>query len=217
MKGLRPFVPALLLSLLAFGLVAMIYAKLPLRVPVHWNISGEVDGSMIKPWGALVLPMTALVTTLLLTILPLAGKGFGRGGVPKAYPIVVTAVAGFMLFVTAVQLLVAMNARLSMPTLLTSATGILLVIVGNYLGKVPRNRFIGIRVPWTLASDYVWERTHRLAAPLTVMAGIAVLIVGLTQPAPRSVALMLAILTAALLPPVIYSYLLSRRNDRPGG
>src|SRR5262249_43685722 len=60
-----------------------------------------------------------------------------------------------------------------------AAVGVLLVVLGNFLGKVTRNFFVGIRTPWTLASEEVWFKTHRLGGKLFVFAGLATFALGL--------------------------------------
>ena len=88
----------------------------------------------------------------------------------------------------------------------------LFVVLGNVLGKVTKNFFVGIRTPWTLASDEVWLRTHRLGGRVFVLAGLAVVLSGL---AGGGVApLLVAVFTAAFVP-IVYSYIIYRRLEDP--
>ena len=79
------------------------------------------------------------------------------------------------------------------------------------MGKLRKNFFIGIRTPWTLASDAVWERTHRLGGRLFMLAGL-VMVVGVLVGAPAWIT-PTAKATAVLIP-CVYSFLVYRRLDR---
>ena len=81
--------------------------------------------------------------------------------------------------------------------------GLLLAVLGNYLGKTTRNFFLGIRTPWTLASDEVWRRTHRLGGWTMVAAGVALVVMGLFGASEMA---LLVIVGAAALIPVVYSF-----------
>lgn len=213
MNLLRRYQLALMLVLLAFLLVAVVFHRLPQEIPVHWGADGQVNGWLEKPWGALVLPLLTLLTTLLLIFAPaLMPGGFKVASPPRFYPIIVAALAGFLVFVTAVQLLVATGSPLNLQRLVVGAAGLLLAVTGNYLGKVPRNHLIGIRTPWTLSSELVWERTHRFAGPVFVLCGVVLLLYAAVEggtPQPR---IILPVIGIMVLLPTVYSYLLSRRD-----
>jgi uncharacterized membrane protein len=89
--------------------------------------------------------------------------------------------------------------------------GALLMVIGNFMGKFRKNFFVGIRTPWTLTSDVVWERTHRLAGWLFVLAGLVWIVGGLVHASP--VVLVVAALAAGFVP-AVYSYFLYRRVER---
>ena len=94
--------------------------------------------------------------------------------------------------------------------LVPAFSGILLIILGNYMGKLTRNFFIGIRTPWTLASAEVWGQTHRLAGRVFVLGGIALCVeavVGMNQ------VVFLGILAVLIIVPVAYSFFLYKRIE----
>ena len=100
---------------------------------------------------------------------------------------------------------------LPMSTIAPLAVGVLLMVLGNYMGKLRRNFFMGIRTPWTLASEAVWERTHRMAGWLFVLGG-AVMVVAALAGAVRG-RLLLAVIVVVALVPVVYSYFVYRRLE----
>lgn len=213
MNLLRRYQLALMLVVLAFLLVAVAFRRLPQEIPVHWGADGQANGWLEKPWGALVLPVVTLVTTLLLIVAPaLIPGGFKVASPPRFYPIVVAALAGFLVFVTGVQLLVATGSPLNLQRLVVGAAGGLLAVTGNYLGKVPRNHLIGIRTPWTLSSEFVWERTHRFAGPVFVLCGVALLLYAAVEEGTPQPRIILSVIGVMALLPTLYSYLLSRRE-----
>ena len=90
------------------------------------------------------------------------------------------------------------------------AAGVLYLLLGNYMGKLRRNFFIGIRTPWTLASDAVWERTHRVGGRLFMLGGLATVLIALVDPAPW---LLLIVLAAVWLITAGYSYFIHLRLE----
>jgi len=161
-------------------LAATLYGRLPATVPTHWNWAGQPDGFLPKPLGAFLLPLVAAVTWAVLAVLPaLSPRGFSMERFRGTYDVLRTTIVGFLVLVAMAQLLVAAGWRLRLDVVIPVAVGLLLAILGNYMGKVRRNFFVGIRTPWTLASEEVWLRTHRVAGKLFAAAGVLVAAGGL--------------------------------------
>jgi len=92
------------------------------------------------------------------------------------------------------------------------AIGLLFIFVGLMLNKAKRNYFIGIRTPWTLANDVVWQKTHRLGSKLFILAGILTLL-GLLFPDQAFWILMIAVLGATLIV-LVYSFLAFKQEEK---
>lgn len=86
---------------------------------------------------------------------------------------------------------------------------LLFLLLGNYMGKIKHNYFVGIKTPWTLASEEVWQKTHRFAAPLWVAGATVALLLSFSR-ALWANYLYLGIIIVVGLVPVIYSYLIYR-------
>ncbi len=203
---------ALILVLLATWILAFIYEpKLPEQVPTHWNIDGEIDGYMSKPWGVYLLPIISTVTSLLLMFLPVvAPKGFKLDAARNVYEIIVLVVAVFMLGVMLLSFHAALDKSTDMNQWMMVGMGTLFVVLGNYLSKVPKNFFLGIRTPWTLASDEVWYKTHRLGSWIFVLVGVLVIVGGfLSWPFNW----MIGLLIAAGLIPFFYSLVIYKKIE----
>jgi uncharacterized membrane protein len=110
---------------------------------------------------------------------------------------------------------VALGWGVAVNRLICVAVGAMLVLTGNQLGKSRSMYMMGIRTPWTLASEEVWIRTHRLAGKLMVAAGLLAILLALlpVPPALMMQGMLMAVLGAAAIP-VVYSWLLWRRESQ---
>jgi uncharacterized membrane protein len=200
------------LVVLAFALVAAVYDRLPEHVPTHWNINGAVDARMAKPWGPFLLPLTMAGVFVLLRILPrISPRGYEMDPFRPAYGAMQLAILGLLFAVSVSQLLTSLGWVVSMNQVASVGMGVLLVIIGNFMGKVTTNFFAGIRTPWTLADPEVWLRTHRFAGKVLVFAGLVVAVAGLLGADMRLMAA--GVIVAALLP-AVYSYVIYQRLER---
>jgi uncharacterized membrane protein len=117
-------------------------------------------------------------------------------------------VFGSIIGVVAIQ--AALGADFNISTVVMVAVGLLLMVLGNFMGKVRKNFFIGIRTPWTLASDEVWAKTHRLGGWCFVLAGAAMAVLAVLAPAVEWIIYVVVIMA---LIPVVYSYFAYRRIE----
>jgi uncharacterized membrane protein len=193
---------------LSFGVAAWLSPRIPELVPTHWDARGHVNGYMPKPYGVFVLPFTMLVLHGLLQLVPRLARNVPRSSFGRAYDVVHSVTLAFLLFVTMVSLRAAAGEKVPIVQAIGVALGLLLIVIGNLLGKVRRNFFLGIRTPWTLASDEVWLRTHRLGGKTFVVGG-AIVIVGVAMGANIGLCSVVALLAALI--PAAYSYLVYRR------
>lgn len=197
------------LALAMFGVAAWYYPQLPDPVPTHWNAAGEVDGWTGKPWGVYLFPVITLGLVMLLMVLPvISPRGFRLDSARRVYDIVIFALAAFMAVIEFYSFRSAIHGAESLTRAVPMMVGFLFIVLGNYLGKFPKNFFVGIRTPWTLASDVVWNRTHRLGGYVFMLAGLVILLTGIFSMPPW--VLITAALGAALVP-AVYSLVLYKR------
>jgi uncharacterized membrane protein len=208
MTTLRPYWLSLLLLALNMVLLVVTYDRLPDPVPTLWDDNGVIIDWMFKPMGAVLLPVMHLITILVLIICPLVVPGgIGAHNSPRIYPLILAILSGILLFATSLVFAQAMGSAFSLPQTMLGGIGVLLALVGNYLGKLPKNYVFGIRTPWTLSSDHVWERTHRLAGRVFVAGGTTLFLYCVVQRGFLNSALISAIILGTVLTPCIYSYL----------
>jgi uncharacterized membrane protein len=209
MKILRENLLALLLVLACFALAGALYGRMPDPVPTHWNLRGVADGFTPKPWGPFLMPLTAAgLLGLLMALRALAPREMPVERFARVYTVLTAVVVAFLALVTALTALAAVGVAVNMSRALGLGTGLLFVVLGNFMGKLTRNFFVGIRTPWTLVSDEVWLKTHRLGGKLFVAAGVVTVVAAFTG---AGLGVMLAAVLAAALVSAVYSYLVYRK------
>jgi len=188
------------------------YPRLPPRVPSHWNIRGEVDGYSGRFVAAFVFPLAILALAGLAHVLPkIDPKGKNYLKFNDTYWLLINGILIFMGVVNLAVLGNAIGAPVPIQRVMPIALGFLFVVIGNYLGRVQPNWFIGIRTPWTLSSDTVWRKTHRLGAWVFVIAGI--LFMGSAfVPSARGMVPLAVVIMVLVLTPVLYSLYLWMRE-----
>jgi uncharacterized membrane protein len=208
------------IALLVAGLAAtaLAYPHMPERIPLHWNAHGHLDGHGPR-WMLLVLgPGIMAVELAMFALLPvLSPRHFEMESFRDAYYRIMVAAVAMAGYIEAVVLAAALtgNADIVTPALL-SGVSLTLVFIGNLMGKVRRNFYIGIRTPWTLASERVWHATHRLAGKSMVLTGIVSIAAALWGGLAGTI-LWLALIGAGVLVPVVFSFVHYRSLERSGG
>lgn len=160
------------LTFLAFGITATVYPSLPERIPTHWNIEGKVDAWGNKQWAAFLMPGVMLALLGLFRAIPwLSPRHFEVDTFRATYAFIIMLCMAFFLYVHVLTLLPPLGYTVKVDKALIGGMMLFFMLLGNVLGKVQRNFFVGVRTPWTLASERVWTETHRLAARVFVATG----------------------------------------------
>jgi uncharacterized membrane protein len=186
----------------SFGLGAALYTRLPDAVPIRFDLAGHANRFVAKPLGPFVAPLVGLVAYAITA----AVVRRQRSAAPLH--IVPAAVAGLLFAIHAITLRAAIDDRTDAVRWVLIASSLFVAVLGNYLGKLRRNRWIGIRTPWTLVDDEVWLRTHRLGGWMFVAGGALALVAALVGARPGVIA---SVLVVATLIPAASSYLIFRR------
>lgn len=149
------------------------YPQMPEQMATHWNIRGEVNGYLPKFWVLLLTPLISVGIFLLFLAIPkIDPLKHNIEKFRKNYDGLVLSVLVFLLFLD--SLVISWNAgvRFSMFQALAPAIGILFYYLGVLTENAKRNWFIGIRTPWTLSNESVWDKTHRVGGKLFKICGI---------------------------------------------
>lgn len=206
---------SLTLIIAALVAAALLWNQMPEQMASHWNVQNQVNGYAGRFTGLLLLPLTSLGLFALFmfipTIDPLKANIAEFRGIFNLFILVFVA---FMLYLHA--LTVAWNLgyqSFEMSRAMLPFIGLFFILIGFMLRQAKRNWFIGIRTPWTLSSDRVWDETHRLGAPLFIASGGLALLGAFTS---GTVAfwLMFVPLIGSTIFLVIYSYVLYQRETK---
>ncbi|MCL4367409.1 SdpI family protein [Patescibacteria group bacterium] len=195
-----------LIGLMIAGAI-LLYPELPSILPVHWGINGQADGFLPKTYAVWLLPGLALLVFGLFKILPsLDPKRDKYAFFKREWQIMQIAIIAFFAYMEFVTFYLALNPTMQIQHFIFIGLGLLFILIGNFLAKVRQNYFIGVKLPWTLASEDNWNKTHRFAGWCFVVAGIITVIEGIVIWFAPGI-IFASIILAALLP-IIYSFLL---------
>jgi uncharacterized membrane protein len=203
----------LLLIAAMFVLAAVSWPYAPERIPVHWNLQGEVDGYGGKFTGLLLMPLLTLGLYALFLVLP----RFDPGGAnyrtfAGAYNVIRVSLVVFMAALYTVTVLAAFGWPVNIGTFVSLAIGGLFVVLGNVMGKIRPNWFVGVRTPWTLSSKLSWTKTHRAAGWLFIVLGPLLALSGILRVEWFFFATLIAG-GCGLVALVVYSYLVYRSDS----
>ena len=155
----------------------LLWDRFPNQMASHWNINDQVDGTMSRFWGVFILPVITTVMLLLFMLFPMIDPL--KANIAKFRPIFNLFIVLIILFMTYIWTLTIFwnlgSTNFKMSSAMLPAIGLLFLFLGYLLRKAKRNWFIGIRTPWTLSSDRVWDETHRLGSVLFYVCAILAL------------------------------------------
>jgi len=194
------------ITLFSFAAACYFYPQMPERMASHWNIHGEPDGYLAKFWGLFLMPLVLLGVGLLFLAIPRVDPL--KVNIEKFRRYYDGFVILFLIFLLSIYFqanLWNLGIRVSPNGVIPIGLGLLFIYTGVLLKNAKRNWFIGIRTPWTLSSDRVWERTHRIGGKLFKIAGVIALLGVFFQSYLLFFILVPVILSAIYT--VVYSYL----------
>jgi uncharacterized membrane protein len=189
-------------------------APADLVLPIHWGLNGQPDGFAGKWEALLTIPALTAAASLLFYFIPAIEPR--REGLARSQGLYLWGWVAILLLGSVIELAtvsMALGWPLQAYNLIAGGLGASLILIGNQLGKSRSMYLIGLRTPWTLASEDVWIRTHRLAGKLMVGGGALIVVAAALPlpPGPLSATILVVIGVAAGIP-VVYSLLLWRRE-----
>lgn len=191
----------------------LLWNQLPEQMASHWNVNDQVDGYMSRSWGVFMAPLMTLGIFLLFLVIPAIDPL--KANIAKfreTFNLFIVLFAAFMLYIYGLTLAWNLGyTGFKMSTALLPAIGLLFIFLGFILRRAKRNFFIGIRTPWTLSSDYVWDKTHQLGAILFMASGILAFIGGIFG-GMVAIWFLLVPLIGSTIFLLVYSYVLYRRE-----
>ncbi|MBQ9993595.1 MAG: SdpI family protein [Clostridia bacterium] len=197
---------------IAAGLVMWDY--LPDTMTTHWGAGGNADGFSSKAFAVFV-PSCILFALYWLCIFVTSKDPKNEGQSRKALGLVMWIMPLISIFVNAIMYLAAFGKLFNMQTLMFLMLGLMFLVLGNYLPKCKQNYTIGIKLPWTLASEDNWNKTHRLGGKLWVVCGLLMILCAFLPQAAAPYCIVAVIIVATLIP-TLYSYALYKKEIGSG-
>jgi len=189
------------------------YPLMPETIASHWNVQGEADAHMSKFWGLFFLPFFSIGLLLLFILIPkIDPLKANVEKFRKYYDGFVVLAVGFFFYLHLLTVFWNVGIRFGMIQFLQPAFAILFYYCGILIENAKMNWFIGIRTPWTLSNEKVWEKTHRTGGKLFKIAGVITLF-GVFFPGYAIFFILLPVILVAFYS-TAYSYLQYQRQLR---
>ena len=165
------------LVLFSFGIGIYFYPQMPEKMASHWNIKGEVDGYLSKFWGLFLMPIILIGVVLLYLIVPkIDPLKENIEKFRKYFDGFIVLLLLFLFYLYVLTIFWNLGLKFDIGQAIIPALAILFYYCGILLEKAKRNWFIGIRTPWTLSNDMVWEKTHKIGGKLFKIVGIVAIL-----------------------------------------
>ncbi len=203
----------LVVGVLMMGIGYMLIGNTGETLATHWNAAGEADGYGSVFMAMYFLPLLTMAMSIMLVVIPKLDPL--KANVEKfrrEYNILIATFATFMYYIQGLTLAWNFGIKFSMTGLMSPGFGLLFIVTGIVLRKAKRNYFIGIRTPWTLSNDTVWEKTHELGGWLFITSGILTTLCVFIPGASIFVLLVSAI--GASLITMVYSFLEFKKIEK---
>ena len=184
----------------------ILWNQLPEQFPTHFNAAGEVDGWSSKAFGVFGLPLILVAFQWLCTVgsLKMDPKAENLHG--KVFSLVLWIIPVLSVVMNGLVYCTALGMDAKVQIIVPLLIGLLMVIIGNWLPKCKPTWTLGIKLPWTLADENNWNRTHRFAGPIWVVCGVIIMLCALIGGAFLWV--MPVAFVVMIAAPTVYSYLL---------
>lgn len=206
-QRLKKELPLIAITLIPSVYLAIIWKRLPDKVPMHWNLNGEIDRYGNKTeliFIAILLPLLVYGLFLIIPNIDPKNKLKQMGNKYQSIKVILTTfMSGLALFI----IYSAEKETLTNPNYIIILIGLLYIILGNYFQTIKANYFIGIRTPWTLENETVWKETHKLGGKMWFVGGIVVILCSLILSKGPNFTLFLIITGIITIIPLVYSYL----------
>jgi len=209
----KMLIGAFFIIVLSFIIGIASYNSLPSTLASHWGSNGNVNGYIPKFWALFLLPLISLGMLLLFYFIPRIDplkKNYEK--FRKYFDSFIFVIILFLFYIYLLTILWNFHVLFNMTTALIPALGFLFIYIGAILRNIKRNWFIGIRTPWTISSDKVWDKTHRLGSILFQISGI-IMILGIFFDDFIVYFILVPIIVSAVAL-VVYSYLEYRKLEK---
>ena len=206
-KNLKILIITSIMILLPMIAGLILWNQLPQEIPYHWNAAGEVDGWASKPMA--VFGTSALMLGLQWLCMLFASTDPKKQNHPqKVISLVLWLNPLLTVFISTLMYASALGGNVRVEMLIPILLGVFFIAIGNYMPKCKQNYTIGIKIPWTLASEENWNKTHRFSIYVWVAGGFAMMLSGFLG----GIWIVLGVAIVMVFVPLVYSYILHRKG-----
>lgn len=209
--NLKKELPVLLFAIFPVSFLLYIWKELPVQVPLHWNINGEINryGNKMELFIISLIPLILYALFLFIPMIDPKKRIEAMGN--KFYTIrLITALFVAVLFSFIIYSV--KEHSLVNPNYLFIIIGAFFVLLGNYFKTIRPNYFVGIRTPWTLENDTIWKNTHLFAGKLWVAGGLIIIISSFIFEEKIALTIFFIITAIITLIPIVHSYIQFKNN-----
>ena len=193
------------LIVVSFLIGAYLHPYMPEKMASHWDANSNVDSYMSRFWGLFLMPIISTILFLVFILIPKIDPL--KENIEKFrgyFDVFILLLIGFLFYLYMLTLLWNLGYRFNIIQLLAPAFGLIIFYAGVMMENAKQNWFIGVRTPWTLSSESVWDKTNRLAGKLFKGAGVLAAL-GTVFPEYAILLVLMPVILAAIYP-IIYSY-----------
>jgi uncharacterized membrane protein len=190
-----------------------VYPRLPDRMVTHWDLTGQPDGWSSRAVGGFLVPVVMTIAYAVMAFVPrIDPRAEHFRQFMDTYELVIAGVLATLAIVHVAVVGTALGWNTPIARVVPLAVGGLFVLIGNLLPRARSNFFFGIRTPWTLSSERVWARTHRVGGMMMIASGVLIIVAAFLQ-GHAAFALVIAAVLLGAVGTVAYSYWAWRQEE----
>ena len=195
--------------------VAYFWNKFPDQIATHFDMDGKPNDYSSKVAGLLLFPGINILMYFLFIILPKIDPSRKNYGLfQDKFKIIRMLLHALLSFITMVTVFYSLGYQFNLSYVLYYGLLAFFLVMGNYIGNVRHNYFIGVRTPWTLANESVWTSTHRFTAKVWVSGSLITMVVLPFLPSGKSGVVFMVFVALISVAPIVYSYLEFKKTSK---
>ena len=200
-----------IITLLPIVMGLLLWNQLPDQIATHFGMNGEPDGRSSKAFAVFGLPAILLAVHLVCTLATSADPRKENIS-DKMLRLVLWICPIISLITNGSVYLIAIGKPINIGLICMILVGIMFIFVGNYLPKCRQNYTMGIKLPWTLADEENWNKTHRMAGWLWIVEGIIFLIAAVIGK--MNAWIFFSTIAVTVIVPTVYSFLYHLKKQK---
>lgn len=186
----------------------ILWDQMPEQVAIHWGLNGEPDSYGHKAVAVFVLPVVLLAVHLICVFASRLDPKH-KDMNPKLFSLVLWICPAISIIMNTMVYLISIGKEVKFVMIIILFMGLMFVVIGNYLPKCTHSYTMGIKLPWTLADEDNWNKTHRFSGPLWVIGGIVIIVTAIFE----SPVIFFSVVALMMIIPTVYSYCYYKKHQ----